>query len=88
MAVGVHVAFTEQMLMEQSLWERRMLDVNSISKSDKSLLMIFEHLQPNFAFITEQVKPLPRMIWLNHISFLFSPQNLGIVGNPLFIIFV
>lgn len=45
------------------------------SASYESLLMLFEHLQLDFAFIIEQVKPLPRMILLN-IS-LFPPQNLG-----------
>lgn len=69
-AVSVHEAFTEQMFKGYSLRERRMLDVNSISKSFKSLLMLFEHLQPNFAFIIEQVTPQPRMIGFN-ISFLF-----------------
>lgn len=35
------------------------------SASYKSVLILFEHLQPDFAFIIEQVKPLPRIILLN-----------------------
>lgn len=57
----VHVAFTEQIFIEHGLWERRVPDVNSSSESYESWLMRFEHLQPDFAFIIEQVKPLPRM---------------------------
>ena len=54
--------FTGKLFIEHSSRERRVLDVNFISKTYKSLLMLFEYLQPDFAFITKQVKPLPRMI--------------------------
>lgn len=45
---GIH----QQVFIEHSLWERRVPGVNSISKSYDSLLMLSEHLQPDFAFIS------------------------------------
>lgn len=47
-----------------------------LSASYKSLLMLFEHLQPDFAFIIEQAKPL---ILLNISLFPTEFQNINLL---------